>query len=370
MKHIHFFLTVWTLLLLQNCGATQQAQKATNNSSKPVVVNANSQQTTASGTLRAAFYNVENLFDTKDDTNKNDDDFLPTGKNEWNAERYQTKLERISEVLNKIGDGKMPDIVGLCEVENLSVLQDVVKQSGSKAAIVHFDSPDERGIDVALLYNPQTFKLVEKQALPVKLSDDYTRDILYTKGTIPNGEYLHVFVNHWPSRREGTEQSEIKRVTAAKVLKRKLDEIFQSEPNAKVIITGDFNDEPENNSLTQALSTKNTYNNLSNADLFNTSYALKQRGEGTLVYNKEWNLFDQFIVSGAAINDKKGLRIAPENSYVFRPKQPLHVEKDGKKKWITYRDKDGNESPNKTYGGNKYYGGYSDHLPVYLDISY
>lgn len=312
-------------------------------------------------TATVAFYNIENLYDTLDDTNTKDDDFLPNGKLEWDKTRYEKKLTNIAKVLTGIGNGKMPDIVGLCEVENKSVLQDLIRQAGGGMDIVHFDSPDERGVDVALLYRPEVLKVIQSENLKVTFASDpsdRTRDVLYVRGSI-NGEELHLFVNHWPSRREGPEKSEPKRMAAASVVRQRIDAIYAQNDKAKIIIMGDLNDDPDNRSIVETLQALPDSKNGKDQQLLNLTAALKARGEGTLVHEGKWNLFDQLIVSGALANSKKSLHIKPNSTQIY------------KQDWMLYYDKKNNDKfPSRTYGGTKYYGDYSDHLPVYLQVAY
>jgi predicted extracellular nuclease len=342
------------LLFLQTC------EQARNNAPSTSTEQAAS-NSAKKGKARVAFYNVENLYDTLDDTDRDDNQFLPTGEMQWTKERYDKKLKNIAKVLQGIGDGKSPDLVGLCEIENKLVLTDLVKTLGGGLEIAHFDSPDERGVDVALLYNPKIFNLSESKNLQVTFANDpkdRTRDILYVKGKINNDD-LHLFVNHWPSRREGEEKSEPKRMTAAQIARTKIDEIYAQNPAAKILLMGDFNDEPDNKSMAGTLQAENKATQVNDKQLFNTSAALKQRGEGTLTHQGKWNLFDQIIVSGALLNSKKGLHAQASDSHIY------------KQDWMLYFDKKSNDKfPSRTYGGTKYYGDYSDHLPVYIDLSW
>lgn len=314
--------------------------------------------------IKVAFYNVENLFDTKDDPKTEDEEFLPEAEKKWTQERYIAKLNGIYKVLSAIeGEGNVPALIGLSEVENKSVLRDLIRQTSinERYGIVHHESPDARGIDCALIYDSSIFKVLEHEALPVHFDFDpevTTRDIIYAKGQI-NGteEILHVFVNHWSSRRGGLEASEPKRVNCALVLKGKLVEIFAEDENAKVVIMGDFNDETDNRSISEILGAKTTANKLLATDLFNTSAALDKVGKGTYNYQGDWNMLDQMIVSGSLLNDKKGLQSQSE-VFIFQ------------EDWMMYDDKKRGKVPNRTYGGPNYYGGYSDHLPVFLILSY
>lgn len=314
--------------------------------------------------IKVAHYNVENLFDTKDDPKTIDEEFMPESDKKWTEERYIKKLNDIYKVLSAVeGEGNVPALIGLTEVENKSVLRDLIRQTSinERYGIVHHDSPDRRGIDCALLYDSTIFKVLEEEALPVKFEFDpevTTRDILYAKGQIQGtDEILHVFVNHWSSRRGGLEASEPKRVNCALVLKGKLVEIFREDEDAKVVIMGDFNDETDNRSIAEILGAKSNSKNIADKELFNTAAALDKAGKGTYNYKGNWNMLDQIIVSGSLINDKKGLNSSSE-MVIFQ------------EDWMMYDDKKKGKVPSRTYGGPNYYGGYSDHLPVFLILTY
>ena len=314
---------------------------------------------TAKQSFVAMFYNVENLYDTQNDPKTNDDEFTPSGKVPWTQERLDTKIKHISQVIADIATPAMPDLVGFAEVENLQVLQMLTSSATIgklKYSIVHYDSPDERGIDVALIYNPLTFKVIASEPLEVVLpGNDRTRDILYVKGKLNTGEILHVFVNHWPSRREGSEISESKRMVAANVLRAKLDVIQKADKSANILILGDFNDEPSDISITRGIKAMIPVKPYANANIYSLLYPEYKNGEGSLYY-KDWDLFDQIIVSGKMLSQKKGLNTSVENAGIF------------KAEYLMYKDKKGDARPNRTMGAT-YFGGYSDHLPVYVKFN-
>ncbi|OWY19076.1 hypothetical protein C7N43_30900 [Sphingobacteriales bacterium UPWRP_1] len=309
-----------------------------------------------------AFYNVENLFDTENDPNISDEEFLPGSKQEWTPDRYQVKLAKLAQVLDSVGQGSLPALTGLAEIENEKVLKDLLVKAKAQQthAIVHYNSPDQRGIDVALLYNKSLFTPVQSEPLKVVFDFDpkiTTRDILYVNGTF-KGETLHLLVNHWPSRRDGEKESEPKRMAAAAVARKKLDQIFAANPKAKVILMGDFNDEPHNNSITKGLQAQITPPAAALPDnaLYDLMGKLETNGQGSYNHQGDWNMLDQFIVSGALLNAAKGLRLGYDDARIYNAD------------WIMYTNSNGQKMPNKTYGGTKYYGGYSDHLPVYLRL--
>ena len=307
------------------------------------------------------FYNVENLFDTSDDPETYDDDFLPTAKKEWNEERFQAKIEKLGEVISAV-NSKGPLFIGLVEIENSYVINQLLASNKLKDInynFAHFDSPDERGIDVALVYNEDYFEVQSKEPLTVRLGDnDKTRDILYVKGVI-SGESnaFHIFVNHWPSRREGAEKSEPKRVAAATVLRKKIDKIQGEDADANILVMGDFNDYPNNNSIKNTLKAKNSQS-ISNDELFNLAASLHEADKGSYNYRGDWGMLDQMMVSNSLLSKNKGMYSVKQRGLEIFDEE-----------FILFYDKKYKESkPSKTYGGNNYYGGYSDHLPIYITL--
>jgi hypothetical protein len=309
-----------------------------------------------------AFYNVENLFDTVDDTLTFDDDRTALGKDRWTEERYWRKIENIARVLAEIGNdetGNSPLIIGLCEIENRSVLEDLINhpflQKGHYG-IVHYDSPDERGIDVALLYRKSGFILLNSQPRKLLIYDtdkrDYTRDQLVVSGLL-RGEEIHFIVNHWPSRSGGEAKSSHKREKAALLNKRIIDSIYKLDPAAKIIGMGDFNDDPTNKSFKKFLNTKAEVDELKQGELYNPMEAMLKKGKGTLAYRDSWNLFDQFYVSQPLVSRNfEGFQFY--RAGIFNP--PYIISQSGQ-----YRG-----YPMRTYGSAGYEPGYSDHFPVYL----
>ncbi len=303
------------------------------------------------------FYNVENLYDIVNDPVTNDDDFTPQGKIPWTQDRYEKKLENLSKVISSALSPGMPDLIGLAEIENKKVLEDLISQpslSKTPYGIVHFDSPDERGIDVALLYNKKTFTVTHSEPLPVTLRDDKTRDILYVSGKLNNGSVLHIFVNHWPSRREGAEVSEPKRMEAARVLKEHVDKLFSGNSKANILILGDFNDNPDDRSIMAGLGARKPDGPAKPGSLYDLMIPIFNTGEGSL-YSRGWDLFDQIIVSGNLLVSQPGADCSPEDAGIFRAE------------WMLFTDNNGQKRPNRTIG-NRYFGGYSDHLPVYVKM--
>lgn len=311
--------------------------------------------------LRIMFYNVENLFDIEDDSTKNDNDFLPEGRMHWNKMRYNTKLNHIYKVIIGVGEWAPPEIIGLCEIENHKVLNDLcIKTPLSKFEykIVHYDSPDYRGIDVALLYLNKKFKVVHHMIIPVNFPNEpkkKTRDILYVKGIGLKTDTLHIYVNHWPSRRGGQSNTEKYRIHAARILKHSVDSILTLNPSANIVLMGDFNDDPENESIKILLNTHKKDTN--DTSLCNISHLYPHNKAGTLKYRGTWNTFDQFIVSSALIKTKTTFYVSSQKSQIYAPEYLLIPDDNytGKK-------------PFRTYTGPTYKGGFSDHLPIYIDI--
>jgi hypothetical protein len=262
-------------------------------------------------------------------------------------------------VFTDIAAPGLPDLIGLAEIENQQVLEMLTSESAIKKAnykIVHYDSRDERGIDVALLYNPERFTVSSSEPLHVDLpGNDFTRDILYIKGKLSNGTLLHVFVNHWPSRREGTDVSEIKRVSAAHVLADKITQIRTIEKSPSIIIMGDFNDEPLDKSIQSTLLVAKPQGAYKDNTLYNLLFPVYASGEGSLYY-KDWDLFDQIIVSGNLLNGNKPIKTSTDKAKVY------------KADYLLFKPRNGPAKPNRTMG-ERYFGGYSDHLPVFFNLN-
>ena len=305
---------------------------------------------------RIAFYNVENLFDTVDNPQTNDKDFLPGEKLDWTDSKLQQKINKLSKVIKQLGNGALPEILGLCEVENKKVVEALFNYCcKDQYGIVHKDSPDERGIDVALVYDKSKVKIIDQEFLTLDLDGDFTRDILYAKAKI-NEEIIHLFFNHWPSRRNPA--NEFKREAAAALLRKKTEEIFANNKVANIVIMGDFNDEPHNSSIKKVLKAeKLPEENIVNTKLYNLTYTWSDKGEGSYFYDK-WNAIDQIIVSGAIMDDS-GCKISAQDAKVL------------KEDWMIFHDKKNDVyKPNKFMNGGtgRVYGGYSDHLPIYVDV--
>ncbi len=303
--------------------------------------------------ISVGFYNVENLFDTKDDIDKLDEDWLPEGRQKWDKERYLKKIDQISRVIEEMG---APEIVGLCEVENAAVLRDLVNNSRLKKyeyEFVHFESPDRRGIDNAILIQSKKVWILDKSIVrfefPKDIVEDYTsRDLLIVKAQA-FGRKIHFLVNHWPSRRGGLEASEPKRTFVAGHVRKAVDSLMKVTPN--VVIMGDFNDEPNNKSIQEVLGAKSFSER---GDLKNLFFDKMEKGEGSYNYRGNWNMLDQIIVS---------TNMSTKMDDIFAH-DPVIFKED----WMTYDDPKKGKVPNRTYGGPNYYGGFSDHFPVKIDL--
>lgn len=307
-----------------------------------------------------AFYNVENLFDTLDDKNTYDEDFLPSSEKKWDIEKYNLKLKQIPKVLQAINVTSMPDIIGLCEIENRKVLTDLINQSQfeNNYAIAHKDSPDRRGIDCALLYNKTTFDLISQEVVSIRLpwnSNFRTRDILHVKGRLLTGDVIHIYVNHWPSRREGKQITERRRMYVASELKKDIIKVRKKDSDAQIIILGDFNDEPSNKAVNESLQAK-PLNVKSPMDLYNLMYRYDTAGEGSYNYRGDWNMLDNIIVSGNLLDKSQTYYCEADGGKIF------------KKDWFIFQKRNGDKLPNRTYLGPRYLGGYSDHFPVYVKL--
>ena len=298
------------------------------------------------------FYNVENLFDTIDDPITNDNEFLPNAKKHWSTRKYKRKLKNIASVIHRIHSdtNHIPFIVGLAEVENRSVLQDLINQDELRDYnfdYVHFDSRDARGIDVSLLFNKSLFEIVLSKTFPIDIQQndlsEPTRDILCVKGLFHNNP-IHVLVNHWPSRREGVKETAFKRLHLSQKLNSIVKTIYEEDSKANIIVMGDFNDNPRNDRL---------QNLVLNNNLFNPFTKLWSWNSGTLIHKRKWYLFDQILLSK---NFKTSHFFKFSSAAIFNPSF-IQVQK-GKFKG----------TPKRSYAGDKHLAGYSDHFPVYVSM--
>jgi predicted extracellular nuclease len=342
------------LVLLGACKKEEKKEEAVQQEQEEVVK--------ITDDFTVAFYNVENLFDTKDDPSINDDDFLPDGDYKWTYERYLHKLDQLGKVIGQIDEGKAPEMIGLCEVENRQVLEDLVQTSRLREAayqIVHEESPDERGIDVALLYHPNFFKPFRQESIETVFpedADDKTRDILFVSGTTGINDTLHVLVNHFPSRRGGAEASEPKRMFVARQLRTVVDSLLADNPQVKIIIMGDFNDTPTDKSIKEILQASGDMGQLKSGEMFNAMYALEMSDKGTYCYRDNWEMLDQIILSTGLVQQNGGYHYVESSAMIFE------------KPWLKQKEEKYLGYPDRTYGGRKYLGGYSDHFAVKVEL--
>lgn len=300
-----------------------------------------------------AFYNLENLFDIYDDSRTYDNDFTPINVKRWTPKRYENKLHKLGFAISNIGKketGKHPALVGLAEVENGKVISDLISTNhliDCNYKFVHYDSLDERGIDVALLYDSTAFKVLQSEIFKIELTNedgepDYTRDILLVTGLL-DGEQIHVLVNHWSSRREGEKESEPKRMLSSNKVTEIITRLRLENTDAKIVVLGDFNDNPSNNSIKSMVE---------NSNLYNPMETLRSFSRGTTYHNRQWNLFDQIIISTNFFKNST-TQFEFETANIL-DEDFLKIFK-GKFKGAPFR----------TYAGNTYMGGFSDHFPVY-----
>lgn len=304
-----------------------------------------------------AFYNVENLFDVNDDPRTRDNDYTPSGAYHWDREKYHAKIDSLAKVIEDLGpDGILPAFIGFTEVENYKVLRELLdhpRLAHEPYEIIHAESRDQRGIDVAFAYSSLAFK---KEISKMICIDSFakkqlhSRDIMYIKGQIPTGEDLHIFVNHWPSRRDGDEKTRYKRSAAAQTLEAEIKGILTLDKDALIVICGDFNDQPEDYTLKRIL--KAMKKTRGAGQLMNLAWAQSKLNIGTVQHENVWYMFDQFIVSHSLFP-----RIKSKKMHILRNDKTIYKS-----------PKTGKEYPNRTYVGSRYTGGVSDHLPVWIEI--
>lgn len=345
------------VLLLLSAGSNLYAQKGrpylASESFEPAPRNENA--------FRIVFYNVENLFDYFDDSTTIDEEFLPRGDRYWGKSRYQVKQNMIAKTLIATGGWEAPELIGLCEIENRYVLETLTRFTQLEAIgyeIIHQDSRDRRGIDVAALYRPDKFRLIDYEYYRLDFPfdpDSRTRDILHVVGELPNKDTLHYFVNHWPSKFGGAFETEPKRIFAAEFLRHKADSLLALNENARIVMTGDFNDEPEEESMTEGLRTVANPEDLKKTDLFNLMYPLRYL-TGTHSFENNWSIIDQFIITGNMLERGASTQVGPASAQIFDMS------------WLIMEGATGATRPFRTYQGPKYVGGYSDHLPILLDL--
>jgi endonuclease/exonuclease/phosphatase family metal-dependent hydrolase len=313
--------------------------------------------------IAIAFYNCENFFDTVHNPAKEDEEFTPGGKYHYTQKIYEQKVHNIATVIQSMG-GKVecPAVIGMAEVENSTVLNDLIHQpelARGNYKYEWFDGPDPRGINVAMLYNPKYFRVLKSEPLHVDLSGtggkSVTRDVLHVYGIL-SGDTVHIFVNHWPSRRGGEDESDPKRDIAAMVNKTAIEKIMNKDPNAKIIVMGDLNDNPTSNSITNVLGAKGDENSVTASGLFDPWTSIFTAGAGTEEYKHSWNLFDQVIISGGFLKNTNH-KLHYDKAEIFKPEFIIDH----------YKGHEG--EPHRSFVGTHWINGYSDHFPVILYLA-
>ena len=319
---------------------------------------------------KVVFYNLENLFDTINDPNKNDEEYLPEGARKWTTYRYNQKQENMSRVLFDIAaeDRNFPTVIGVSEIENRLVLEDLLatpKLAKTNYRIVHYDSPDRRGVDCAFFYRPDQFKLEGSEAHKISFPGKpnfLTRDLVAMWGKI-DGEPFYFIVSHWPSRLGGKERSQYSRDFVAEKCKRICDSVRTVNPATKVVIMGDFNDDATDASVTDVLGAKGNIKKLEKNDMFNPFYAMLKAGYGTLAYRDSWNLFDNIVVSENLATASTGaLKVQKKEGAKYYGNifiRPYMIQQEGQYK----------NYPLRSFVGSNFQNGYSDHFPVYIYIA-
>ena len=319
---------------------------------------------------KVVFYNFENLFDTLRDPDIHDEEFQPDGLKKWNSAKYNKKIGNLERVLFDIAaeDKDYPAVIGVSEIENRNVMEDVIAQPKLAPAnyrVVHFDSPDARCVDVGFYYRPDVFKLEGSAAIPFRMPgmpNFRTRDFVTMWGTIEDEPFFFL-VSHWPSRLGGKEASAPKRMAAARQVRAIVDSVQRANPATKVVVMGDLNDDATDDSVVEGLGAKGRTRDVQPGDMFNPFIPMLKAGYGTLAYRDEWNLFDNIVVSDNLVTAPEGelkIQRAGDSKFyggIFR--RPYMIQKEGQYKGY----------PLRTFVGNDFQGGFSDHFPVYIYIA-
>jgi exonuclease III len=329
--------------------------------SLPLSILLNAQEKKDFKVICVAFYNVENLFDTIKTPGVNDIEYTPQGTMGWDSKKYYEKLDNLAKVISEIGTEYTPHgpaILGVAEIENREVLEDLARHKDIASRgyeVVHYDGPDRRGVDVALFYQPQYFKLTNSKSYTLRIPEDkefFTRDQLMVSGEL-DGEMVHFIVAHWPSRRGGEKASRSLRIAAAELGRHIIDSLQKLDPNAKVILMGDLNDNPEDISITKHLRAVPDIVDLNESGLYNPFYSLYKKGIGTLAWRDTWSLFDQILLT-KPFTEKEHTSYRFFQAFVFNKK--FLQQSTGRFKGYPFR----------THAGGQYLGGYSDHFPTYI----
>lgn len=312
--------------------------------------------------VRLTFWNVENLYDPYNDSTTLDDEFTSSGSKHWTYSKFRKKLNLVAKTLIAIGGWEPPVITGLCEVENKYVLNKLIYETPLKSwkfRVLHHESPDARGIDVAMIYRPDKFRLLTAKTFSINFPFDttsQTREILMVKGLLFDSDTLTVFINHWPSRRGGYSSSQPRRNWVAGMLRKLVDSVQSVNMASNIVIMGDFNDEPDKESISSILGARDDTTQLLPNSLVNLMFP-KIRNEGTIKYQGNWSILDQFIVSASVFLGNNGLRADFRDAQIVRKNFLLNED-------ARYFG----SKPDRTYIGPRYNGGFSDHLPISLDV--
>ena len=311
-----------------------------------------------------AFYNFENLFDTINQPDVIDEEFTPQGAMKWGSMKYHNTLNNLAYAISQFALDYCPQgpaVIGISEIENRGVIEDLIKTgplANRNYGIVHYDSPDRRGVDVGLIYNADLFTVESSKSVRLVYPADTsmrTRDQLVVTGTLA-GERMHFIVNHWPSRLGGEKNSRPKREAAAALTKHLADSLIQADPDSKVVIMGDLNDDPNNSSTSKVLEAKKKQNEVKPGGYFNTMWPIFAKGIGSLAYQGQWNLFDQIIISSNLLGkDRSTLKFI--KAEVFN--RDFLKQEEGKYKGY----------PKRTHAGGVYLNGYSDHFPTMIYLA-
>lgn len=357
MQNLVLFLLVPLFSFCQQVTKRQQAGITENHARVDLAVQ-NSQ------IVRIVFYNLENLYDPHEDTAKPDNEFTSKGLKKWTFGRFFMKLDHLAKVFIAIGGWEPPAMIGVCEVENRYVMNKMVYETPLKKynyKFIHYESSDARGIDVGLLYRSAIFNVISSRKISIYLHSDsimHTRDILYVKGVLFTTDTVHIFVNHWPSRLGGYTESQPKRTIVARTLRKVIDTLQQNQPDPHIIIMGDFNDEPDQPVIREVLKADAYSKETTPSSLVNLMLPMmKTMNEGTYKFRGKWSIIDQFMVSGNILSKNNGVQTTPGSVHIYHSK--FIMEED---------DRFFGEKPFRTYSGPRYLGGFSDHLPVYLDV--
>jgi len=326
-----------------------------------IILNTQAQQNASEYSV--IFYNAENLFDVQNDSLTSDDEFTIEGARHWSYKKLNRKIQNTAKVILSSSGWEVPVLIGLCEIENRYVLEKLIKETPLNSTpykIIHKESPDFRGIDVALLYHAEKFYPLQYEYYPLFLKNGelmHSREILYVLGIVDGIDTLHVFVNHWPSRYSGLMETRGLRNRAASLLREKIDDVLRKNSRSKIIVLGDFNDQPSDESILNYLNAIKLPAELHSNQLYNLSAEWESGDIGTLKYQSQWFVFDQIIVSGTLLKSESGLYGQSEWATIC--KLPFLLEND---------ERYGGLKPKRTFNGYKYNGGFSDHLPVLLKL--